>query len=452
MKARFGKGFLWGAATASYQIEGAARDEGRGLSVWDMFCEKDGATWNRHTGAVACDHYHRWREDVALMKAIGLTAYRFSVAWPRVIPGGTGKVNAKGLAFYDRLTDALLAAGVVPFVTLFHWDYPYALYTRGGWLNADSPDWFAEYTDVVVRKLSDRVTHWMTLNEPQCFIGLGHRDGIHAPGDKLGLREVLQAAHHALLAHGKGVSVIRGASKRRCKIGYAPVGVVKFPASERPEDIRAARRAMFTITSPTLWNNTWWMDPIFRGQYPKDGLKVFEPWLPKIGPNDMKTIGQRVDFFGTNIYNGERIRAGRNGEPEVVPQGVGAPITHFIWTVTPESLRWGPRFFHERYKLPVYITENGLSTTDWVARDGGVHDTQRIDFTARYLEELGKAVADGVDVRGYFHWSLMDNFEWGEGYKQRFGMVHVDYGTLKRTPKDSAWWYRDVIRSNGERL
>ncbi len=445
----FPKNFIWGAATASYQIEGGATADGRGPSVWDMLCRKDGAVWNGHTGDVACDHYHRYREDVAMMKQLGLHAYRLSISWSRVLPKGTGKVNAKGLAFYDRLVDELLGAGIQPFVTLFHWDLPHELYCRGGWLNRDSADWFADYTVIIAKKLGDRVRNWMTLNEPQCFIGLGMRDGIHAPGDKLGWGEVLRAAHHSLLAHGRGVRALRANCRAKPRIGYAPVGVVKMPASNSAADIKATRAAMFAVKAGSLWNNTWWMDPVFFGKYPVDGLKAFASYLPPIESGDLKTISAPLDFFGCNIYNGEHIRA---GDPKPVQLPPGHPLTSFYWPVVPDSLYWGPRFFYERYKLPVFITENGLANSDWVALDGKVHDPQRIDFTARYLRELRRAITDGADVRGYFHWSLMDNFEWAEGFKQRFGMIHVDYPTGKRTPKDSYHWYRQVIAANGTQI
>ncbi len=448
----FRKDFVWGVAAASYQVEGATRDDGRGLSVWDMLCRKPGAIWNGQTGDVACDHYHRYKEDVAIMKQIGVQAYRLSVAWPRVIPNGTGAVNAKGLDFYDKLVDELLRAKIQPFVTLFHWDFPYELYVRGGWLNRDSADWFADYTRVVVDRLSDRVKHWMTLNEPQCFIGLGHYDGRHAPGDKLGWTEILRAGHHAMLAHGRGVAVIRDGARRAPVIGYAPVGAVKMPASSKPADVRAARRAMFSITSKTFWNNTWWMDPVFLGRYPEDGWKVWEKELPPIKDGDLKTISQPVDFFGVNIYSGEYIHAGQGDAPEPAGMPVGHDLTAFRWPVTPDSLYWGPKFFQERYKKPVYITENGISNVDWVSVDGKVHDPQRIDFLYRYLRELRRAAKDGVDVRGYFQWSIMDNFEWAEGFKERFGLVYVDYPTQKRTIKDSGFWYRNVIKTNGKSL
>jgi len=449
----FPEGFVWGSATASYQIEGAVAEDGKGPSVWDMMCRKEGAIWAGHTGEVACDHYHRYAEDVALWREIGLKGYRTSVSWPRVMPAGTGQVNEKGLAFYDRLVDELLAAGIDPYITLFHWDYPLELYYRGGWLNRESPDWFAEYVRVVVEKLSDRVTHWMTLNEPQCFVGIGHRDGVHAPGDKLAWREILRIAHHVLLAHGKAVQTIRAHTKAEAKVGYAPVGAVKVPASEDPRDIEAARAATFSITEPrNYWSNTWWMDPVILGCYPEDGLQLYAGDLPDIGQNDLATICQPLDFFGVNIYHGPTVRAGLDGTAETVAPPPGYPMTFMGWPVTPEALRWGPRFFYERYHLPIFITENGMANMDWVAMDGKVHDPQRIDLTRRYLLQLEKAIADGVDVRGYFHWSIMDNFEWAQGYKQRFGLIYVDYETQQRIPKGSAHWYRDVIVTNGAGL
>jgi len=443
--------FVWGAAAAAYQVEGAARDDGKGPSVWDRMCGRAGAIWSGHTGDVACDHYHRYREDVALMKAIGLKAYRLSISWPRVLPDGVGKANPAGLDFYDRLIDELLSAGVTPFVTLFHWDYPAALYDRGGWVVRESADWFAEYARLMAQRLSDRVECWVTLNEPQVFLGQGHLDGSHAPGDRLPLKQVLQAGHHVLLAHGKGTQAIRAASRKPVRVGFAPVGVVKIPATARREDVDAARQAMFSVSQPGVGNNTWWMDPPYRGEYPQDGLALFGHDAPRVEAGDMETIRQPLDFFGTNIYAGLIVRAGPSG-PEHVPFQAGHGTTAFRWHVTPEALYWGPKFLHERYGLPVYITENGMSGTDWVSLDGSVHDPQRIDFLQRYLLEVARAIDDGVDIRGYFHWSILDNFEWAEGYRERFGLVHVDYLTQTRTPKDSAWWYREVIASNGRKL
>jgi beta-glucosidase len=447
----FPKGFVWGVATAAYQIEGAADEDGKGPSIWDMFCRKQGAIWQGQSGDVACDHYHRYQEDIDLMKQLGIGAYRFSISWPRVIPQGTGKVNKKGLEFYDKLVDGLLAAGVTPYVTLFHWDYPYELYNRGGWLNRDSSDWFAEYTRVVVDRLSDRVKHWMTLNEPQVFIGHGHQEGQFPPGLRLPFNEILAATHNTLLAHGKAVQTIRSYSRTKCQIGLAPVGVTSMPASNNPKDIEAAKQHMFSITSRDIWNNTWWLDPIFFGQYPEDGSRLFGSDVPMIRDKDMETIHQPLDFLGQNIYRGKTVRANKDGQAEVVRVVDGYPITAYEWPVTPEVLYWGPKYHWERYHIPIIITENGMSNVDWVAMDGKVHDPQRIDFLKRYLQQLLKACEDRVDIRGYFHWSLMDNFEWASGYRERFGLVYVDFPTQERIPKDSAYWYREVIAANGKR-
>ncbi len=375
-----------------------------------------------------------------------------SISWPRILPNGIGKINEMGLDFYDRLVDELLENGITPYITLFHWDYPLALYKKGGWLNPDSSDWFAEYTKVIVERLSDRVKHWMTLNEPQCYIGLGHGTGIHAPGLKLDLSDLLTASHNSLLAHGKAVQTIRKYSKVDCEIGYAPIGVVSFPDTQSKEDIEAARKATFGFNGPDLWNSSWWIDPTYLGSYPKEGLNAFEKWLPKIGANDMKTIFQPVDFLGLNIYQGTRVRMGHDGTPETVNKNVGYDQTAIKWPVTPESLYWGPKFFYERYQKPIVITENGLSNTDWVSLDGKVHDPQRIDFLNRYIREYKRSAKDGVDAKGYFCWSLMDNFEWAEGYNERFGLIHINYQTQERTIKDSGFWYKNVIESNGENL
>jgi beta-glucosidase len=449
IKMSFPTGFHWGVATSSYQIEGAVAEEGKGPSVWDVFCHKEGMIWQGHTGDVACDHYHRFCEDVALMGQIGVQAYRLSVCWPRVLPDGVGRVNAPGLAFYDRLVDALLQEGITPYVTLFHWDYPFALYRRGGWLNRDSADWFAQYVEVVVRALSDRVRQWVTLNEVQVFIVAGHQGGWHAPGDGLPLKDVLLAGHHALLAHGRAVQAIRANARTPAQVGYAPVGVVKIPASDRAEDIEAARVGMFSIRERRAWNNSWWMDPVLHGRYPLDGLELYGADAPRPASGDLATISERIDFFGVNIYQGSQVRAGPDGQPQQLPWGPGHPITGSDWPVTPEALYWGSRFLYERYSLPIVITENGLSCRDWVSLDGKVHDPQRIDFVTRYLRQLYRVIEDGVPVRGYFYWSLLDNFEWADGYKQRFGLVHVDFSTQQRTLKDSAHWYRALIASNG---
>ncbi len=415
-------------------------------------CRKTGAIRGGHTGEVACDHYHRYREDVALVKELGLPAYRFSISWPRVTPEGTGAVNPEGLDFYDRLVDELGAAGIAPYATLFHWDFPQALYEREGWLNRESADWFAEFAKAVVERLSDRVRRWITVNEPQVFLQHGHRLGIHAPGDTLPLDRVLLAGHNVLRAHGKAVQAIRAVSKTRCRAGYAPVGVVKFPATDGAADIKAARKATFSVIGDDLFNNTWWMDPVFFGAYPEDGRRVYGAAVPEIQPGDMEQINQPLDFLGLNIYFGEEVRAGADGEPQPVEQEAGSPLTTMDFAVTPEALYWGPRFLGERYRIPIYITENGMASRDWIARDGKVHDPQRIDFLRRYLVQLRRAIRDGADVRSYFHWSILDNFEWTAGYRERFGLIYVDYANQKRVLKDSAWWFKRVISSNGASL
>lgn len=448
----FPKNFVWGAAAAAYQIEGAWNVDGKGPSVWDVFSQQKGHVWEGHTGNIACDHYHRYAEDVGLMSQIGLQAYRLSVSWPRIIPEGTGKINTAGLAYYDRLIDELLAAGIDPWVTLFHWDYPYELELKGGWLNPDSSKWFAEYTEIVIKSLSDRVSHWITLNEPQCFIGMGHLTGEHAPGMKLSMQKMLQAGHNALIGHGLSVQSIRANTKQSASIGWAPVASVFYPIADTENNHGAVMKGMDTVYPDNAWNNRWWGDPVVYGTYPEEGLKAYGENAPRIKPGDMETIQQPIDFYGCNIYSGTPTQASPDGKPEVVELPPGSPHTHFLWKTTPEALYWGPKYLAEQYKLPIVVTENGLSCNDWVSLSGRVHDSQRIDFLQRYLLALEKAISEGVDVRGYFQWSIMDNFEWAEGYKHRFGLIHVDYETQKRTLKDSAYWYKEVIQSNGANI
>jgi beta-glucosidase len=448
----FPDGFVWGAAAAAYQIEGAAFEDGRGLSVWDVFCRKPGAVWNGHSGAVACDHYHRYKDDVALMREVGLRAYRFSVSWPRVIPDGTGAVNPAGLDFYSRLVDELLAAGIDPYLTLFHWDYPHELHCRGGWLNPDSPEWFTDYAGIVADALSDRVTHWMTLNEPQVFVSLGYGEGRHAPGERLVLAERLRIAHHVLLAHGRAVQALRSRARTAPQIGCALVGSAFIPASEHPADRDAAKRRTFAVEDDPTWANAWWMDPIYLGRYPEEAQTQFADAMPPIGSGDLDTMRQPLDFFAFNNYRGRFVRAAKDGTAEFVPSPLGAPITPMGWAITPDALYWASKFFHERYGLPLIVTENGMSNRDIVSLDGAVHDPQRIDFLARYLRAYRRAGEDGADLRGYFVWSILDNFEWAEGYKERFGLVYVDYPTQHRIPKDSARWYARAIRTNGAGL
>jgi len=448
----FRKDFSWGAATAAYQIEGAVREGGRGPSTWDMFCKKPGAIWRDNSGDVASDHYHRWREDITLMKRLGLDAYRLSIAWSRVMPSGTGHINPKGLGFYDRLVDGLLKAGIKPWVTLFHWDYPLALYKRGGWLHPDSPKWFADYTRVVVDRLSDRVSDWMTLNEPPCFVFIGHLYGTHAPGDKLPLARALRVQHNTFLSHGRGVQVIRERAKLPPRVGIACVSHSKTPVSLGKADIETARQSTFTTDTPASWSDAWWMDPVILGRYPEDGIRANGKAMPKVTRDEMALMSQPLDFLGINVYQGGRVRRGANGKAVEVPYPVGNPITAFKWNLAPDSLYWAARFYYERYRLPIAVTENGMSGTDWASLDGKVHDPQRIDFLDRYLSALRQAARDGADIIGYFHWSLLDNFEWAEGFKERFGLIHVDYPTGKRTPKDSYYHYRKIISGNGKNL
>ena len=417
--------------------------------MWDVFSRQPGAVKDGDTGDVACDHVNRYDEDVRLMGELGVKAYRLSIAWPRVIDADM-RPNEAGLAFYERLIDALLAAGVTPWVTLFHWDFPQHLFDRGGWLNRASVDWFGDYTRVVVDRLSDRVAHWFTLNEPQVFLQLGHEAGRHAPGMKYGKRHLLRCAHHALMAHGRAVQVIRERTKRPAQIGLAPVGVGSVPATDAAADVAAARQQSFSVGDHDAWlfNTPWFADPALEGHYPEDGLRQHGHALPQGFEADLELIHQPVDFYGCNIYHSPAVRAGDDGRPVPVPEPTGGPQTMFRWPVTPRALYWGPKFLHERYGLPVYITENGCAGMDWVHTDGRVHDAHRVDFLKRYLAELQRAATDGVDVRGYFQWSIMDNFEWDEGYQLRFGLIHVDYDTQKRTPKDSYYWYRRVIAAN----
>ncbi len=446
----FPEDFTWGVSTSAYQIEGAAFDGGKGQSIWDAFCRKAGAIWQGQTGNIACDHYHRYNEDIGLLKKLGVKAYRLSLSWPRILPDGTGRVNEKGMDFYSSVIDGLLDAGIEPFITLFHWDYPQELFLRGGWMNSDSPHWFAEYAEKVVQQFSDRVTNWFTLNEPQCFISLGHYQGMHAPGLKLSLKESLLTGHNSLLAHGRSVQAIRSSSKQPVKIGCSFATQIKIPASSSPQDIEAGRKAMHGVLNKDLWNNSWWMDPVFLGKYPEDGLKMFGDDAPEIKPGDMEIIYQPIDYCGHNVYTAKRYKAGADGNPVEVPPVAGYNITsQDDWEVLPESMYWTLKFMSEKYRVPIMITENGHQNLDSVSLDGKVHDPQRIDYLHRHLLQLKKAMDEGVDVRGYFAWTLLDNFEWSFGYKVRVGLVYTDYKTLERIPKDSFKWYKDLIASNG---
>ncbi len=449
----FDKDFVWGAATSSYQIEGAAYEDGKGLSIWDEFCKEPDRIFEGHTGDVACDHYHRYLEDVALMAEMGLKAYRFSISWLRVMPSGTGAINEKGLAFYSELVDALLRHGITPYVTLFHWDYPAALQQRGGWLNPESPAWFEAYTEAVVGALGDRVKHWVTLNEPQMVVGNAFLYPNMAPGIKMTERDAVRMIHHLLLAHGRSVQAIR----RLCAdsaVGYAPCSGPAIPVGQGERDVEAARQYYFATDGldKLAWGVTWYSDPVLLGRYPADGLALYERYLPDTWRDDLRTIHQPLDFYGQNLYSGDLVARGEDGKPVLAKRPPGYAKTAIDWPVDPQCLYYGPKFLYERYQLPIVITENGMSCHDTVSLDGQVHDPNRIDFLHRYLLELRRAAADGVKISGYFQWSLMDNFEWGKGYHERFGLIYVDFATQRRILKDSAAWYRQVMETNGECL
>jgi beta-glucosidase len=442
--------FAWGAATSSYQIEGAVHADGRGPSIWDTFSHTPGKVANGDTGDVADDHYHRWAEDVDLMASYGLRAYRFSVAWPRIQPDGRGPANAAGVAFYDRLVDRLLEKGIKPAVTLNHWDIPQALQDDGGgWQNRDMVERFADYAAIMYDALGDRVAWWITHNEPWVVCALGYRLGIHAPGWQ-DVEAELRASHHLLLSHGAAVEAYR-ASGRTAPIGTTLNLLPTYPQEETDADRRAA------VLSDG-YTNRWYLDPVFRGAYPADMLADFGKRfaLDWIQPGDLRRVAQPIDFLGVNYYARRVVRAPREGEPAefawvVRSEGTtGVPTSDLGWEMTPHTFLDLLERLRDDYGSPtILITENGCSLRDAVAPDGAVHDPRRIAFFAGHLGAVEEAMARGVDVRGYFAWSLLDNFEWAEGYGPRFGLTYVDYATQRRIPKDSAGWYRDVIARNG---
>lgn len=437
----FPQNFLWGAASAAAQIEGGWDEDGRGPSIWDVLYK--GHVAHNESDLVACDHYHRFREDVALLKKLGVKSYRFSVSWSRLLPQGTGAVNPAGAAFYRALAGELRAAGIEPMVTLYHWDLPYALHLRGGWQNPESVAWFAAYTRAAVDTLSDRVRYWFTFNEPQCFAGLGYAYGAHAPflKEPESLRGVTR---HVLLAHAEAVKILRAEAKLPPQIGYAPTGSLFEPRAGTPEAVEAARAETFGGEGGTF-SIGWWCDPILLGTVP--------PYLEKTigGPlftaEELRGVCQPLDFLGFNLYQSAAGEDPATGYP--VNAWQGSPRTAMGWPITPDALYWAIRFLHERYSLPILITENGMANNDFVMLDGKVHDPQRIDYVHRYLRAAKRAVAEGYPLLGYTYWSILDNYEWAEGYDKRFGLVYVDYKTQQRIPKDSFAWYAEVIRTNG---
>lgn len=443
--------FVWGVASSAYQIEGKDPQDGAGRMIWDNFIE-EGHIADGKNASVTCDHMHRYKEDFKLMRLLGIKAYRFSVNWSRIMPEGTGRVNEKAIALYRDMIMTMKENGITPYLTMYHWEFPQALQDRGGWLNEESIQWFGDYATVIAENFTDICEYIITLNEPECFVGLGHLSGVHAPGMKMGYKETFQIAHNALRAHGQAVINLRKHAKRPIKIGYAPTCSMAYPETDKPEDIEAARKVLFSFYNPIsnwTWNVAWFNDPVFLGKYPEVGLEQFKEYLPKITKEDMELISQPLDFMGQNIYNGYIIRAGADGEPEFVPLPDGLPKTAAGWPVNPECLYWGIKFIYDRYRMPIYLTENGMSCHDIVSRDGQVHDPNRITFLDRYLSALQCASDEGVDIRGYFLWTFLDNFEWEKGFSERFGIVHVDFSTLKRTAKDSAFWYQKVIETNG---
>jgi beta-glucosidase len=445
----FPPGFVFGAATAAYQIEGAADVDGRGPSIWDTFSHTPDRTFEGHTGDVAVEHYTRYRDDVALMVELGLSAYRFSVSWPRVLPEGAGRVEKRGLDFYSRLVDELLAAGVDPWLTLYHWDLPQALQDRGGWAERDTAARFADYAGIVHDALGDRVRNWSTLNEPMVSALLGHQSGEHAPGVRNPV-SAARAVHHLLLGHGLAARVLRdkGADHLGVTLNFTPM----TPASDRPEDVDAARRL-------DGQQNRMFLEPIVRGAYPADveaDLAAAGAPLP-IQDGDLAVINAPLDWLGVNYYFEQTVEAGTRpadkpatsfiGGEDVVELDPAGPTTSMGWGVSPEAFTRLLVWLRDQAPgLPIVITENGSAWYDEVSDDGAVHDPERTDYLLRHLQAVREAMDAGADVRGYFAWSLLDNFEWARGYDQRFGLVHVDYATQQRTLKDSARVYADILR------
>ncbi|NVI87196.1 GH1 family beta-glucosidase [Actinomadura sp. BRA 177] len=427
------EGFRWGVATAAYQIEGAVDEDGRGPSTWDTFAHTPGRVRDGHTGDVACDHYHRWPEDVALMSGLGVDTYRFSIAWPRVQPSGSGPVNAKGLDFYERLVDGLLAAGIAPAATLYHWDLPQPLEDAGGWMERDTAYRFAEFSYLAAERLADRVEMWITLNEPVVVTAYGYAFGVYAPGQALML-DALPTAHHQLLAHGLAVNALRSRNARAIGLTnhYSPAWAAT------PEDQPAA-------DAFDAFMNRLFTDPVLLGRYP--GLMGDAPYIRSA---DMSVIASPIDFLGVNYYNPTRLATPSDGPlPFDIVDITEYPTTGMGWPIVPDAFLSLLRTLNTRYDLPpLYITENGCSFPDEIGPDGTVDDSSRIEFLDAHIKAMRTAIDEGIDIRGYFTWSLLDNFEWAEGYHPRFGLVHVDYETQKRTPKKSYAWYRDLIASS----
>jgi beta-glucosidase len=434
--------FVWGAATASYQIEGAAHDDGRSESVWDRFCATPGKVRNGDDGSIACDFYHRYRDDVALMRELGLDAFRFSVAWPRVLPQGRGPVNEAGLDFYDRLVDELLGSGITPFVTLFHWDTPQIIEDAGGWPSRDTIEAFSEYVEAVAARLGDRVTHWITHNEPWVVSWVGHAWGHHAPGGTSD-PDALATAHHLLLSHGRAVDILRQHSPGS-EVGITLNLDHPYPATDDEADAAAARWV-------DGFHNRWFLDPIFHGRYPADLAEEWESIMPTVHDGDLETIAAPIDFLGINNYTSPLVAADDNGGRSRIVRRQGVEHTDMGWEIVPDGLHDLLQRVHRDYAPgAIYITENGAAFPDVRGHDGSVADPERQGYLESYIDAAARAVGAGVPLRGYFAWSLLDNFEWAWGYWKRFGLIYIDYPTLERVPKGSFYWYRDLIAAQRE--
>ena len=440
----FPPGFVWGSATASYQVEGAFREDGRGPSVWDTFSHTRGKTHLGDTGDVADDYYHRYKQDIALMKSIGLKGCRFSVSWSRIFPTGTGATSQAGVDFYKRMVDALLEAGVQPYCTLYHWDLPQPLEDRGGWQNRDTAKAFADYAGYFAGQLSDRVKHFMTMNEMRTFVEQGYGLGVHAPGLSIGTKALAQLTHHVVLGHGLGVQAIRAAAKPGTKVGIADNPIPTCPVIETPEHIAAARTAMRE-------ENAMYLTVIEEGKYTNLYLKRLGAAAPTFTAEDLKTISSPMDFVGINVYQPEWVRAdGSEAGYAAVPYPDSYPTMLSPWLkIGPEGLYWAPKLVNDLWNVKeIFITENGCSSSDGVNADGHVYDTDRVMFLRNYMTQLQRGVADGVPVHGYFLWSLLDNFEWADGYGKRFGVTYVDFKTQQRTLKLSGEFYKATIAGN----
>ena len=447
--------FVWGIGSSAYQIEGMDPNDGRGECIWDRLAEEQPEKVCGDKATVACDHMHKYPEDYKLMASLGIKNNRFSINWSRILPNGTGEINQKGIDMYRDMIKEMKANGIEPYITLYHWDLPQALEDKGGWVNPEIVDWFTEYAKVIAENFSDVCDKFFTINEPQCVIGLGYVCGDHAPGKCLSNKETFQAAHNLLKCHGSAVRALRKYSCRPVKVGFAPTCTIPMPVSNKEEDIEAARLRLFTMEDDTrnwAWNVPWFCDPVLLGKYPEQGVELFKEYLPEITEEDMKLISEPIDFVGFNIYNGYYMKSDGNGGYVGMPFPTGLSQTSVGWGVQEQCLYWGVKFLYERYKTPIFITENGMACCDWVSLDGKVHDPARIDFLDRYLSALNMAIEDGADVLGYFLWTFMDNYEWEKGYHGRFGICYTDFKTLERTPKDSAYWYKTIMESNGKLL